>query len=224
MKTLLLLAYLFSLAAFPAPPDARQVGCKVAFVEDLGLDDTTPLDISARDVFKRVEGRHDLTLHWHDGRAEHAHLTLEYRGGRIEYVKRAFDDAGTGQEIALPCDNRLEMAVVLSFETEETGLKIQLPTTLKSSARDQVLLRVELSPTVLSNAELAAISEHGRRLPEPAWLVFEAQFTNAGFQGALNLLSTESELAESLGVSVNLVKERLARWVVGKRTLTSAER
>lgn len=214
MKAFLLLAYFLSVVAVASAPDDRRIGCKVVSAKDLALGERTPLDTSARDVLERVEGTHDFALHWQDGRAENARLEIGYRGRRIEYVKQAFDDAGTGQEIALPCDDRLEMEVEFSFETEDTGLKVRLPTTLKSSARDQVLLRVELSPTVLSNTDVLGVSEDAGRSPKAGRLVFETQFTGGEFQGVLYLLSTRSgsEMADSVGGSVELVKEALAHW------------
>lgn len=212
MKVILLAAYLLVTWAIAAFADDGRFGCKPVVVRDLGLDETTPLGFTVRDVLERLQGEHVFELKWHNGKSERARLVIAYAGGPVTYVEQVFDDAGTGREIALPCGNHLEAVVTLQLETEESQLDERLTATIIAPSLTDMHQSIDLDPDSLSNPDLLRYAGHEPGPAKPMHLTIETRILEGIRQGEMYLLSMQSEAAGTRQRSMALIKTPLARW------------
>ena len=208
------MAYLLSIMALiPTVADAK-FGCNVLSEHLVELDTSLPLDFTPRTLLKRLEGRHNTLVHWHDGTREKAQLVIEYKGGAIRYIEQFFDDGGTGQEIALPCYNQLEVDVVIRLELQQTGRIEQFQVTFKAPTLEMISQYLEVDITTASKSLLIATQDKERIAAGQAQLIIASELRDDGLYGELSILHSESASSNAPDSSVQQVKKRLAHWLV----------
>ena len=129
-------------AMLAMPNSGRYIGCRNVSVTALNYNQISPLGFSAADMLSDVIGKHLLEVHYSDGKETVGKLVVTYQGGAIKYLVRKFDDGGTGQEIAMPCDDYLETEVAISLITQDGKFNEQLHAKLLSS--DGKLVKQEI--------------------------------------------------------------------------------
>ena len=214
MRSKFFMVYLLSvMTVIPFASDAK-FGCNVLSEKQVELDTSLPLDFTARTLLKRIQGRHNTLVHWHDGTQEKAQLVIEYKGGAIRYVEQAFDDGGTGQEIALPCYNQLELDVVMRLELQKSGRIEEFSTTFKAPNLEMITQYLEVDIRAASKSVLIAAADQSRIESGQAHLVIESEILDDGLHGELSILQSEEASSNAADASVQLHKKRLAHWVV----------
>ena len=214
MRSQFLFVYILSaMALIPSASDAK-FGCNVLSEQHVELDTPLPLEFTARSLLNRVQGKYDTMVQWHDGTAEKAQLSIEYQGGEIRYVEQFFDDGGTGQEIALPCYNQLELDVVMRLEFPKSRRIEEFQTTLKAPSLEMITQFLEIDVSHASKSTLITEADRDRVVSGQAHLVIETEILDRILHGELSTLHTEAASSNAPNAKVQLHKKRLAHWVV----------
>jgi len=114
-------------------------GCLPVGNEPLALDAASPLGFSAAQLLAALGAEHNATLTYADGSTTPLQVAIEYEGGGVEFVDRAFrsdgsgeEQASTGIEIALDCSDVVEVEVTLTFATDDGAFDEAWPVTLSA--------------------------------------------------------------------------------------------
>ncbi len=198
---------------FPFASDAK-FGCNVLSEQQVELDTLLTLGFTARTVLDRIQGRHNTLVYWHNGKQEKAQLVIDFKGGAVRYVEQSFDDGGTGQEIALPCYNQLELDVVMRLELQESGRIEEFSTTFKAPNLEMISQYLVVDIPAASRSVLITAADQDRIVSGQARLVIESEILDDRLHGELSILNSEEESSNAAYASVQLQKQRLAHWVV----------
>ena len=117
----------------------------------LTLDEATSLGFSAGEVLAGIPAAYDESLVWTDGSASTPlSLKVSYDGGALSYVHSVAEeppeDVGAIADIAVICEDRLDLEVGVHLATEDGILDEAWTVTLAALQVDQATFQHDLDP------------------------------------------------------------------------------
>lgn len=214
MKHPFRIAYLLSaMTLIPTAANAN-LGCSVVSEQFVELDTALALDFTARTLLNQLQGKYETQVHWLDGTKEDALLSIEYQGGSIRYVEQLFDDGGTGQEIAYPCYDQLEIDVVLQLELKQTNRIEEFQVTFTAPALEMITQYLEVDNDTASTSSLITPSDQKQITAGQARLILASEVVDRVLYAELALLQPRSDNSMAHNSHEQLIKKRLAHWAV----------
>jgi hypothetical protein len=157
----------------------------------IASDQVVPgLGFSAASAAAPFTGPRDLELRWQDGgEPQHALLSLEYDAPDAVHVERE-------------CTQRLELAVVLTFHSDDGQLSERVPATLIIDAED----RARLSSQPLALSELQGSydgqADGAGELRDGGELRVAGSFERGALSGVVELLGTPADGGDPVSIVV----------------------
>jgi hypothetical protein len=131
----------------------ESVACRAVAREELTPGESSPLGFSAEQLLADTGGEHQLPLRWADGTASALVLGLQLAGAAVEFVQREYREDASGREsalgvpeIAIECNDVLEVPLVLRFVSADAALDERWSVALRaeSLASAGVFLELDL--------------------------------------------------------------------------------
>lgn len=154
----------------------------------LALDEVSTLGFSANDLIQLAAGTHQETLLYQDGTTTGLTLTLEYLDGEVRFVDSEPAESESGQEadlIAPYCEDRLEVAVRVTFATDDGAFNEQWQDVLSATTVDSATVNATFSPTGLTGSYVLEVPADSQDYDE-AKLFIDATFTAGATQGTVD--------------------------------------
>ncbi len=129
-------------------------GCLPVERESLALSDRSSLGFSGAEVLAALGSSQRRTLSYDAGGATPLTLGLEYEDGSVAFVQREFRSDGSGREasmeIAVDCGDVVELAVTLTFATDDGAFDEAWPVTLVADTAVTARLFHTFDPEMLA--------------------------------------------------------------------------
>lgn len=119
-------------------------------VSSLTLDQATDLGFTAQELISSVTGGSSDTLTWSDGTTTGVHLGVGYADGALRYVHSEVEeppeDAGAILDIAVICEDRIEVVADVTLKTDDGAFDEMWTVTLRALASDEASFNQDLLP------------------------------------------------------------------------------
>jgi hypothetical protein len=140
----------------------ESVSCRSVARQELTPGETSPLGFSAEQLLADAAGEHQLALRWADGTTSALMLGVRLVGDAVEFAEREYREDPSGREsaggelgvpeIAIQCNDVLELPVALRFVTADAAFDESWSATLRAESLASARLFLELDLDALGGS------------------------------------------------------------------------
>lgn len=124
--------------------------CEVASSQMLGIDETSPLGFSGRDMLDLAEGVYRTTLSYENGETTGLRSVVNYTDGNVVFIDRRRTEDSAGPSAA--CPDSLEVTVEARIETDDGRFDEDFGAVLTALQPSENGYFVELNPDAMQGS------------------------------------------------------------------------
>lgn len=136
----------------PDDPQEALTGCLPVNTTPIGLDEPTPLGITAADVLALANGEHQGQLTWDKGGSTGLTVSVTADAASARYVELDWQSDGSGAEPAMACGSVIEIDAAVGFATADGAFAESWATKLTAFEPSVVVAAASADPADIAGS------------------------------------------------------------------------